>query len=416
MTLLDRARPTGPTAGSPHQPGAASTSAYLLGAMSGLRAAGISLAVVTVPLLAVWATAAQVTAGWTQALRVSVAGWLLVHHVAIAYPGGRLALTPLALTLVPVLAVYRSSRRLAAEPLLSQGFSSTTASARPAAQALAGMTAAYAGLAFLLALVTWSTPVHAVLWQAPIGPAVLTAAAGAAGLLRGHPRRMALREHVLGRLPVRLRSTLRPAVWSAGVILGAGLLAVGYALVMNLGRVESLHRALDPGALGGAVLVAGQVGYLPDFAAWAVSWFAGPGFAVGSGSVVSAGAVKVGVLPVVPVLGALPTSPAGAAGLVVAAYAVPVAAGALVGWWTVRRADPSDLGVVSRLLDALYASVAAAVLVGLVVALSRGAIGPGRMSDVGANPLLVTPFLALALAVGAAPVAAVGSWWRSRPD
>ncbi len=414
MSLLDRARPSVSTTGPAQDPVRPSTSAYLLGAMGGLRAAGISLAVVTVPLLAVWATASQVTAGWTQALRVSVAGWLLVHHVAVAFPGGQLALTPLALTLVPIFAVYRSARRLAAEPLLSQGFSSSTASARPAAQALAGLTAAYAGLALLLAVVTWSTPVHAVLWQAPIGPAVLAAGSGAAGLLRGHPRRMALREHVLSRLPVRLRSTLRPAVWSAGVILGAGLVAVGYALVTNLARVESLHRALDPGALGGAVLVVGQAGYLPDFAAWAVSWLAGPGFAVGSGSVVSAATVKVGVLPVVPVLGALPTAPAGASWLVAAAYAVPVAAGCLVGWWTVRRADPSDLGLVSRLLDALLASVGAAVLVGLVVALSRGAIGPGRMADVGANPLLVTPFLALALAVGATPVAALGSWWRSR--
>ncbi len=410
MTLLERVRPPA----SPPGPPAASTSAYLLGAMSGLRAAGISLAVITVPLLAVWATAAQVTAGWTQALRVSVAGWLLVHHVAVAFPGGQVALTPLGLTLVPVLAVYRSSRRLAAEPLLSQGFSSSTASARPAAQALAGLTVAYAGLALLLALVTWSGGVHAVLWQAPIGPALLAAGAGAAGLLRGHPRRAALREHVLGRLPVRLRSTLRPAVWSAAVILGTGLVAVAYALVTNLARVESLHRALDPGALGGAVLVAGQAGYLPDFAAWAVAWLAGPGFAVGSGSLVSAGTVKLGVLPVVPALGALPTSPAGARWLVLAAYAVPVAAGGLVGWWTARRAAPTDLGPVSRLLDALLASVGAALLVGVAVALSRGAIGPGRMAHVGANPLLVTPFLALALAAGAAPVAALTGWWRSR--
>ena len=97
MSLLERARPTG----SPPAPPQERTSAYLLGAFSGLRAAGIGLAVVAVPLLAVWATAAHVTAGWTQALRISASGWLLLQHVAIGYPGGHLALTPLGLTLVP---------------------------------------------------------------------------------------------------------------------------------------------------------------------------------------------------------------------------------------------------------------------------------------------------------------------------
>ena len=184
MSLLERVRPSGSAAGDAPPP----TSAYLLGAMSGLRAGGISLGIVVVPLLAVWATAAHVSASWTQALRISVTAWLLIQHVAIAYPGVSSRWSPLGLTLVPGIAIYRSARKLAAEPLLSQGFSSTRATARPAAQALAGLTAAYAALASLVALASWSTAVHAVLWQAPIGPAVLAAGGGAAGLLRGHPR------------------------------------------------------------------------------------------------------------------------------------------------------------------------------------------------------------------------------------
>ena len=190
-------------------------------------------------------------------------------------------------------------------------------------------------------------------------------------------------------------------------MLVVSLLGVGYAIVTNLTRVEALHRALDPGTFGGAVLVVGQAGYLPDLAAWGVAWLAGPGFAVGSGTVVSATTVKLGVLPVIPVFGALPGSPPAAGWLVGAAFAVPVLAGAFAGWRTARRADAGDLGLVSRLLDALVAAVLAAVLLGLAVALSRGAIGPGRLADVGANALVVTPFLALELALGALPAAAI---------
>ena len=155
MSLLERVRPSWSATGDTQE----HTSAYLLGAFSGLRAAGISLGIVAVPLLAVWATAAQVTASWTQALRISASGWLLLQHVAIAYPGGHLGLAPLGLTLVPGLAIYRSARRLAAEPLLSQGFSSTDSNPRPAVEALTGLTVAYAGCAVLVAAASWSTAV-----------------------------------------------------------------------------------------------------------------------------------------------------------------------------------------------------------------------------------------------------------------
>jgi hypothetical protein len=298
--------------------------------------------------------------------------------------------------------------------LLSQGFSSTAVNLRPIVQGICGLAGGYAAAATLVALLVGTTQSRPVLWQAPLGPAVLAALAGATGVLRGHPRGPALRAELAGWLPGRLRRALRPAAVGAAVLFAAGVVAVVVAVVNNADRVLALHRALQPGAFGGAVLVAGQVGYLPDLAAWATAWFAGPGFAVGSGTVVSAAHVQLGVLPVVPVLGALPGEPLTAPWAVGCALAVPVLAGCIVGWSSARRAPADDLGLGSRLLDALVAAVCAALLLGVVVAASAGPIGPGRLADVGANALLVTPFLALGLAVGAMPVAALVSWRRRR--
>jgi Family of unknown function (DUF6350) len=410
MSLLERVRPawSAPTLSQPR------TSAYLPGALAGLRAAGISFGIITVPLLAAWALASDVTAGWLQALRLAADGWLLVHHVAIAYPGGHLGLVPLGLTLVPLLAVYRSARRLATEPLLSQGFSSEAVNVRPAVQAVLGLTAAYAGTATIVALLIGTSDARPVIWQAPFGPGLLALLAGAAGILRGHPRRAGLRAELAGWLPARLRSTVRPALLGAGVVLVAGSLLVLVAVATNADRVVALHRALRPGDFGGALLVAGQVGYLPDLAAWGVAWLAGPGFALGAGTAVAPATVHLGLLPVVPVLGALPTRPLGSTWAVVAAAAVPVLAGAVSGWWSGRRAPADDLRPVSRLLDGLGAAVLAALLLGAVVVLSTGPIGPGRLAHTGANALVVVPFLAMELAVGALPAAAVASWWRRR--
>jgi hypothetical protein len=186
------------------------------------------------------------------------------------------------------------------------------------------------------------------------------------------------------------------------------------AVVANADRVLALHRALRPGGFGGALLVIGQVGYLPDLAAWGVAWLAGPGFALGTGTVVATGTVHLGVLPVVPALGALPTAPLPATWAVLAAVAVPVLAGAVAGWWSVRRAPADDLGSVSRLLDALGSAVLATLLLAAVLALSAGPIGPGRLAHVGANALVVAPFLAVELAAGALPVAAALAWRRRR--
>ncbi|MDP9221154.1 MAG: DUF6350 family protein, partial [Actinomycetota bacterium] len=194
----------------------------------------------------------------------------------------------------------------------------------------------------------------------------------------------------------------------------AGLAAVLVAVGTNSDRVLALHQALQPGAFGGAVLLVGQLGYLPDLAAWAVSWLAGPGFAVGAGTMVSAGQVQLGVLPVVPVFGALPAEPLAAGWAVAAVVAVPVVCGGVAGWLSARRADDDDLGLASRLLDAVAAAVAAALLLALFVALSAGPIGPGRLSHVGASALVVAPFLALELALGALPVAALTTWRRRR--
>lgn len=410
MSLLERVRPSwaGPTLSQPR------TSAYVAGAVAGLRSAGLSLGIVTVPLLAAWALAAHVTAGWTQALRLAAGGWLLVHHVTIGYDGGQLGLAPLGLMAVPLLAVYRSARRLASEPLLSQGFSSTSVNVRAAAQAVVGIAASYSLAALVVALLVSTGPARPVLWQALVAPALVAAVGGAAGVVRGHPRSPLLRREIAGWLPERVRSTVRPGLIGAGCVLAAGAVLVGVAVVTSLDRVTALHRALNPDAFGSGLLVAGQAGYLPDLAAWGVAWLAGPGFAVGAGSMVAPGTVHLGVLPVVPVLGALPGTPFVSPWAVLGPLAVPVLAGVVAGWASARRAAAADLLWVSRLLDALGAVVVGAAVVTSVVALSTGPIGPGRLAEVGANALVVGPFLAMELALGALPAAAAVTWWRRR--
>jgi hypothetical protein len=92
------------------------------------------------------------------------------------------------------------------------------------------------------------------------------------------------------------------------------------------------------------------------------------------------------MLPLVPVLGALP-SPGPLPAIAQAAVLVPVLVGAVVGWRSSRSvpADDDDVArlVPSAVLDALVAAVLTAVALMLLAVLSAGSAGPGQLADVG---------------------------------
>src|SRR5699024_9944393 len=87
---------------------------------------------------------------------------------------------------------------------------------------------------------------------------------------------------------------------------------------------------------GGLLLAVAQLAVAPNLVVWALAWLAGPGFAVGSGTLYSPAEVVSGPLPALPLLGALPTAD-GSGGLLRWAPVVVVVAGMVAGWWLHRR-------------------------------------------------------------------------------
>ena len=136
-----------------------------------------------------------------------------------------------------------------------------------------------------------------------------------------------------------------------------------------------------------AIIALAQVALLGNAATWALSFLAGPGFQVALGSTISAGAAQPGLLPLVPVLGALPQ----ASDYPATMYAV-VLAPVLVGVWLGRRVD-AELeffgNVRARLSATAVAALIAVVVVVALTALGNGAVGVDRLSAVGAAPLVV---------------------------
>ena len=118
----------------------------------------------------------------------------------------------------------------------------------------------------------------------------------------------------------------------------------------------------------------------------------------------------LGPVPAFPLLAALP-SEGSPSPLTSALVAVPVLVGALAAVLVVRRfpAYGFEVGAVRG----LGSGVLGGVLLTVLVMLAGGAVGPGRMADVGAD--LVPTFVAATVAMGIGGLAGgVGATWWSR--
>ncbi|HSV41758.1 MAG TPA: DUF6350 family protein, partial [Nocardioidaceae bacterium] len=156
------------------------------------------------------------------------------------------------------------------------------------------------------------------------------------------------------------------------------------------------------------VLVAG---FAPNAALFGSSYLVGPGFAVGTGTVVSTGDVSLGPVPAFPLLAALPgdgPAPWWAMLLLV----VPVILGVVAGRQALLTFPASGYEIAA--LRGLGGGAAGGLLLGLAMALSGGAVGPGRMTDIG--PGLLAPTFAAIVALGlGATLGAVVTHWRQGP-
>ncbi|MCS5732640.1 cell division protein PerM [Herbiconiux daphne] len=375
----------------------------LLSALDAVIVVAIGVGIPLIPLTILWAAQFDLAIDWLAFWRAAGDLWLLGNGVdllltldpdlalRLGIDGAQLpfevGLAPLGFAVITVLLGVRSGRRLTATPY-------------PITGAVVGVVA-FAALALLVCVSARDLAALPSIGQSIVFPALVYAAGLAIGYAWATRRvpslelgeASGLRRRLGGRVAAidpsdrgLVRLMLRAGAISAAGVVGISAIAMALILVVNFASIVALYESLQAGLVGGISLTVAQLAVLPNLIVWTASWFVGPGFAIGTGSAVSPLGTQLGLVPSLPVLGALPngTPALGFVGLL-----VPIA----VGYFTAAILRPGYLAAVRgrrgrgiRLaLTAVGSGVVGASILALLALWSGGAAGPGRLADVGPN-------------------------------
>lgn len=394
----------------------------LLAALEALIVVAIGVGIALVPLTVIWATEFALTVDWVVFWRAAVDVWLVGNGVdlsvrldpaivlALAIPAAvepfSVTIALLGFALLAVLFGVRTGMRAAETPHREVGVLVSIA--------------VYGGLATLLTLsaghpivqpsvaqgIILPTTIYGsgVLLGAAIGSARKGAGSGSAAL---NSLGRAIRDRFL-LIPASVRAgaaaAVRGGTASAAGVVTVSAITVAVLLVVNYATVIGLYETLQAGVTGGIALTLAQLALVPNLVIWAAAWFIGPGVAVGAGTSVSPVGTALGAVPGLPILGALPqgTLALGFLGLL-----VPVLIGFLCGVVVRQRMPERQLVSPARSPLWFYVGtgggigVVAGLVLGLLAWASAGGFGPGRLVDVGPDPLLVGVLAALEIGVAA---------------
>lgn len=340
------------------------------------------------------------------ALRIGALGWLTAHGSGVSIEGVRVTAVPLGLTLISAWAIWRLGRRVGESvsghgpdaDRIADGERDWTV---PLATGL--FTAGYVVVAVLTATLA-STVQTAPSTPRVIGwSLVLSLLVGLPAIAWGSGRAATW----VPLLPAPLRAGLTVC---RGIVLGWLLVATAawvLGLVLDFSTAANVVSQLGADAGDAALISLLSLGVAPNATLWSSAYLLGPGFSVGTGTLIAPGAVILGPLPMIPLLAALPD------------------ASRTSGWFSLLMVTPALVAMVAaarvqRRLPRMSwdraairgcgGGLLAGLVVGLLTGVSGGAVGPGRLQDVGPFGYEVLLHAVTAFGIGGL-LGAVGMWW-----
>ncbi|MFI1209017.1 DUF6350 family protein [Streptomyces sp. NPDC020802] len=320
--------------------------ALAAGLVGGALAAGLGLGAFAVLVTVLWISSPYPDSGPDGALHVAAALWLLAHGTELVRADtlsgapAPIGVTPLLLVALPAWLLYRAARDVA---------DGDDASAPPTVRAAwGGVVVGYLAVGAAAAVYASGGEPGPSWVSVAVWPPLLAVTAAGAGVWTAYGR-------PLGPLPPSLRGALdalpfaaglrfpaaaRAATAGAAVLVGGGAVLVGASLAWHGGPARQSFLQLTESWSGRFAVLLLALALVPNAAVWGAAYALGPGFTLGAGHAAGPLLSSPGSqLPAFPLLAAVPDAGPGTP-LNWAAGAVPLVAGVVVAWFTVRAGVP----------------------------------------------------------------------------
>lgn len=336
----------------------------------------------------------------TDALRVGADAWLIGHGSSIVLSGVPLAMVPMGLTWLFLLVAYRAGRWAGRSSQELDGD-------RTLALAATIFTGIYVIIGVLTAVLASQDAATPSLGRTLLGTLLVSGLGGGLGLAAGTGRLTLWWDLV----PGWVRSVVLGAGQAALLLVAVAALLVAGSLLLHLNEAATVVSELHLGVGDALMYAVVTAAVAPNAVLFGVAYLVGPGFAIGTGTVVSPTAVTLGPVPAFPLLAALPSDGPTPVWLL-SALAVPVVVAGLAAWRAQRRYGV--LAYDSAALRGFGVGFAAALLVSLLVGLAGGPMGTGRLADVGAPFAEVLVMSVMAMSLGGLAGGLLAAWWTRR--
>lgn len=398
----------------------------LSGATNALFAVFVPVAVLILVTSSIWLIENDPTLQWVVSLRTALDIWFAAHGVGILVDGQTL----LGIEVPDFAISYPAIGLMLIVVALGRRTAHKLHGAREYWPGWIGAISVYVGAAVLLLPLASGPKVMPNADQAVMFPVFVFAGSMILENLFGKlPRsvvdfeaveRIALREwwaHRMRRVNWFWGSISSPA-FKAGTAIVLGLLAISavmisMSLALNWIAVTRLYEGLKVSFIGAVVITLAQLVMMPNIVVYGGSWLTGVGFSIGTGSMVSPLGTQLGPIPALPILGGLPIGTNfGGLWVVIAPILLALFATVAVKNHTKELRFNFATPLSAALSLGVGIGAVAALEMALLAWLTSGSLGPGRLSSVGVNPLL----LVLVVFLEVAPVATLAAFYSARPE
>jgi hypothetical protein len=172
------------------------------------------------------------------------------------------------------------------------------------------------------------------------------------------------------------------------IMLGLGGLLLSISLILNFSTAKNLTIVIQPGILGGLLLLLLQLLYLPNIIFTCLSYGLGSGFSLGSATDITPFIFNLREIPAIPVLAALPNGEY--PWLIVLTLIV-----AIYAWVNINLINKQRVDAKSKQQITIRFFLISTFIPAIFAFISSGSLLSANMSPVGVNPIRIGAVFAL---------------------